>query len=163
MTGGPILPSSAFPMTEGDAFALIYTGAGSTEDLAEMLGVADATEVAGDGVLWHLIFQMPEVLPAGTATLQVRMRANATTGDVGLNIQWVSVAEDESPDDASMNDEGSLDTTVSGTADRYFTATLTLDADTVVAGEIIHMNVEVDDSAHTVAADTGCFFSIVWV
>lgn len=163
MAGGPILPSSAFPVTAGVAFPMIYSGAGTTEDRTEMYALAAAADVAGDGIVWHLVWQMPEVLPSGTATLQIRHRVNATTGVVGLNIQWVSVAETESPDDATMNDEGSVDTTVSATADQYFNATLTLNADTVVAGEIIHMNVEVDDSAHTVAAVTGMLFAIIWV
>lgn len=163
MAGGPILPTSAFPVTASDAFPLIYDGAGTTEDRMEMYGIADATEITADAIMWHLVFQVPEVLPTGTATLQVRTRANATTGVIGLNIQWVSVAETESPDDATMNDEGSLDITTSSTADQYTNGTITLDADTVVAGELIHMNIEVDDSAHTIAADTGCLFAIIWV
>lgn len=163
MAGGPIVPVSAFPVTAADVFASIYQGAGTTEDRTEMLFIADATEVAADAVMWHLVFQMPESLPTGTANLQIRSRANATTGVIGLNIQWVSVAETESPDDATMNDEASVDITTSATADRYTNTLLELNADTVVAGELIHMDVEVDDSAHTIAADTGFLFSIIWV
>ncbi len=163
MAGGPIVPVSAFPVTAGDAFPMIYQGAGTTEDRTEMLGIADATEVTADAVLWHLVFHTPEVLPTGTAKLQIRTRANATTGVIGLNIQWVSVSEAQSPDDATMNDEGSVDITTSATADQYKNTLMTMDADTVVAGEIIHMNIEVDDTpAHTIAADTGCLFSIIW-
>jgi hypothetical protein len=163
MTGGPLVPYSSFPVTAEDAFPIMYSGAGSTQDTEEMLGIADATEVAGDAIMWHLAFDMPQDLPTGTATLQIITRANATTGVIGLNIQWVSVAKTESPDDATMNDEGSVDITTSATADQYLATTLTLNADTVVAGEIIHMNIEVDDSAHTIAADTGLLFRIIWV
>ena len=61
-----------------------------------------------------------------------------------------------------MNDEGSVDITTSSTADRYTETVLTLDADTIVVDEFVHMNIEVDDSAHTIAVDTGCLFSIIW-
>lgn len=162
MAGGPVFPVSSMPKTAGVAFPYVYQGAGATEDITEMLGIGDATAVTGDVVAWHLLFRTPEVLPSGTARLDILTRANATSGVIGLNIRWVSVAKTESPDDATMNDEGSVDITTSSTADRYTTTTLALDADTVTAGEMIHMNVEVDDSAHTIAADVGCLFSIIW-
>lgn len=162
MAGGPIHPNKAFPVTANVAFTSVYDGAGSTEDREEGLFLADATTVTGDVTVWHLVFKMPESLPSGTATLQVRARANATTGVIGLNVSWVSVSGSESPDDATMNDEGSLDISYPSTADQYVTATLTLDADTVVAGEIIRMNIDVDDSAHTIAADSMLDFTIIW-
>ncbi len=164
MAGGPVYPISPFPVTAGDAFPLTYVGAGSTQDTTNMLGVADATEVAGDGILWHLVFQMPPTLPTGTGKAFIDSRVNATTGITGLNFQWVSVALTESPDDATMNDEGSvdIDASVPTGADFYQRTKLTLDADTLVGGEKVHMNVEVDDSAHTVASATGLDIFIMW-
>ncbi len=169
MAGGPIYPSSAFVVTAGDAFPMIYVGGGSTQDSTEMLGVADGTEVAGDGILWHLVFQMPPALPTGTGKLRILARVNASTGVTGLNIQWVSVdpgvVAEESPDDATMNDELSVDidwAVGSYVADEYRETLLTLNADTLKAKEMVHMNVEVDDSAHTVASSTGLLLSIIW-
>jgi len=162
MAGGPIVPMSAFPVTSGVAYVLIYQGAGTTEDRSEMYGLAAAADVAADGIAWHLVFRVPETLPTGTGKLRITTRANATSGVIGLNIQWVSVAGTESPDDATMNDETSTDITTPATADQYLQTLVTLDADTLVAKELVHMNIEVDDSAHTIAAETGMWFEIIW-
>lgn len=161
MAGGPLGPVSMYP-TSARGFIYAYEGAGTTEDRSMMHGIAAAADIASDGTAWHLIFEMPQILPSGTAKLRIISRANATTGVIGLNVSWASVAVTESPDDATLNDEGSVDITTSATADRYVETLLTLDADTVVADEVIHMNIDVDDSAHTIAAETGLFFSIIW-
>lgn len=162
MAGGPVAYSSAIPLQESKAFESIYDGAGTHEDRELMLFIADATTVDADEALWVLKFQMPEVVPTGTAKLRSRIRANATSGVLGLNIQWKSVGPNESPDDIAYSDEASWDITVPSTADQSKTQTLDLNADTVVAGETVYVLVEVDDSAHTVAVDVGCDFDIIW-
>ena len=162
MAGGPVFPLSGFPVTAGDAFEFVVDGIGTTEDRTIMYGIGNATKITGDVTMWHLVFRMPESLPTGTAKLRITTRANATTGVIGLNVSWVSVAGTESPDDATMNDELSVDITTSATADGYKETLLTLDADTIVAGEFVHMLIDTDDSAHTIAADVGLLFEIIW-
>ncbi len=164
MSGGPLYPSSAVPVTPVAATSFIYQGAGSTEDREEMLGVADATDVVADVTLYHLRFQLPDPLPSGTGKLFIDTRVNATMGITGLNVSWASVALTESPDDATLQDEGpvDIDASVPTGADFYQRTKLTLDADTLVAGEKVRMNIDVDDSAHTVAAETGMDIFVMW-
>lgn len=162
MAGGPLAPYSALPLTEGKAWPGVYSGAGTTDDSETMCFVADATTITSDHKLWLLKFAMPEVLPTGTAKLRILLRANATTGVCALNVKWASIALTESPDDATLSDEGSVDITVPATADQYKETLTILNADTVVAGENVTVLIEADDTAHTVAADCGLVFDIIW-
>ena len=163
MAGGAIAPISAVPVTAGDAFPMVYDGGGTPSVPTTMYGISDATAMtAGDHTLWHLVFKTPEVLPTGQATFIVSARCPATSGTLALNIQWLSVGLTEDPDIASFFDETSLDITMPTTTDQYKEGTVDLDADTPVAGEYIHVLVEVDDSEHNVASDVGCFFLIDW-
>ena len=161
MAGGPVLPISAYP-TSAIGFPMIYDGAGTTEDRMPMYGLVAAADISADGIAWHLVFEMPQVLPPGTAKLRILTRANATTGVIGLNIQTASVAANESPDDVTRTDEGSVDITTSSTADQYTETKLTITGANVVKDEFLHVYVEMDDSAHTIAIETGSLFSIIW-
>ena len=180
MAGGPFLPSSAFPVgTSGEIFPNVHVGDGaSTAPQEEGLGVANATDLTADRI-WSLRFQMPTTLPTGTATFRLFVLADIQAGDLSVDPAWVSVAMDEDPSAATPVAEGpDPDSRVGGdgsnadnstfgwsTADDdvYIEARWTMNADTVVAGEIVQMALRIDDGDTDVAAVTTLFPSIIFV
>lgn len=163
MAGGPVVPVSAVPLgTSGHVYPVMYDGAGSITDRTEMLGVANATTITAD-VVWHLVFRMPQVLPSGTAKLRLWSRAAVTSGDVKVNPKWKSVASGEDPSTGALNAEGtSTITWGSGDSDVYKETKIDLDADTVVAGEVIHMHLTFEDTGMTIADESGHLAEIIW-
>lgn len=161
MAGGPIFPHSAFPVSE-DVFPNFYIGAGANSKHDEGLGVVDATALAADGI-WRLRFQMPPTLPTGTGKLRILALANATTGVVKPNVKWASVAPEESPSGATLNDEGvGTITWGAGDNDQYKELKVTLDADTLVGGETVVMDLTFEDASMTLAVDSTYQVSIIW-
>ena len=179
MAGGPFLPSSAFPIgTSGEIFPNIHVGDGANASSQEGLGVANATDLTADRI-WSLRFQMPTTLPTGTATFRLLALAAIEAGDLSVDPAWVSVAMDEDPSAATPVAEGpdpdsrtggdgsdgdnSTFGWASGDDDRYIEARWTLNADTVVAGEIIEMALRIDDGDTDVAAVVTLFPSVIFV
>ncbi len=180
MAGGPFLPSSAYPVgTSGEIFPNTHLGAGAGAAVEEEgLGVANATDLTGDRV-WSLRFQMPTTLPTGTATFRLFALAAIEAGDLSVQPLWASVAMDEDPSSATLNDEtpdpdsrtggdgsdGDNSTFGWATADddKYIEARWTLNADTVIAGELIVMELRIVDADTDVAAVTTLFPSVIFV
>ncbi len=183
MAGGPFKPDSVFAVgTSGEIFPNVHVGAGGGAANAapqeEGLGVANATDLTGDRV-WALRFEMPTTLPTGTATFRLRALATVEAGDLSVDPSWASVAMDEDPSAASLTAEGpDPDSRVGGDGsdgdnstfgwasaddDKYIEARWTMNADTVVAGEIIVMALRIDDGDTDVAAVVTLFPSIIFV
>lgn len=161
MAGGPIFAHSAFPVTAGRVFPNFHVGAGSNSKQDEGLGVE--ASVGADSI-WRLRFQMPPTsLPSGTGKLLLRALANATSGDAKVNAKWASVAATEDPSSATLNAEGtSTITWASGEADKYKDTKITLDADTLVAGEEVIMDLTFETSSWTLAQVSTWIPSIIW-
>jgi len=168
MAGGPFLPSSAVAIgTSGEVFLNTHVGKGPNGSQHEGLGVANATDLTADRV-WHVIFDMPPSLPTGTAKLALGVLADIQAGDLSVDPTWASVALDEDPSAATLNAEGpnpdvrtggdgsdgdnSTFGWATGDDDKYLEAKWTLNADTVVAGERIIMDLRIDDGDTDVAA-----------
>lgn len=180
MAGGPFLPSSAVPVgSSGEVFPNIHSGdGGNAAAVEEGLGVANATDLTADRG-WSLRFEMPTVLPTGVATLRLRALADIQAGDLSVDPEWASVAMDEDPSAVALNAEGpDPDSRTGGNGsdgdnstfgwdtgddDVYLEARWELDADTVVAGEIIVMHLRIDDGDTDVAAVVTLFPSIIFV
>jgi hypothetical protein len=112
---------------------------------------------------WELRFEMPQVLPSGTAKLRLRALADAVTGAAKVNPKWASVAMGEDASSATLNAEGTGTITWStNDDDEYQELIITLDADTVVADEIIAMNLVFETSSWTLAVVSTWFASIIW-
>lgn len=161
MAGGPIFPCSAVPVTAGRVFPHIYTG-GTNSKLEDTLGVEASV---GADATWSLRFQMPPSLPTGTGKLRLLALANATSGAAKVNAKWASVAAEETPDIAagSLNAEGTGTVTWStGDADVYKELKITLDADTLVAGEVVAMDLVFETTSWTLAVVSGWSASIIW-
>lgn len=160
MPGGPILPHSAFPVTTDRVFPNIHVGAGANSKQEEGLGVE--ASVGADSI-WRLRFKTPEVLPAGTATLEALALANATAGVARINVQWASVADEEDPSSAVLNAEGVVSVTWgAGDNDQYKRLSVVLDADTVVAGEMIVMDLTFETASWTLAQISTWFPFVIW-
>ena len=162
MAGGPIFPYSAFPVDEGKVFPNFHTGAGANSKHDEGLGLANATDIIAD-VIRRLRFQMPPTLPTGTGKLRILALAAAETGVTKPNPKWASVAVEEDPSAATLNAEG-VGTITWGSADddQYKELKITLDADTLVANEIVAMDLVFEDTSMTLAVVSTYIVSIIW-
>lgn len=157
---GPIYPYSAYPVTTGSVFPYIYVGAGANSKQESGLGVQ--ASVSADAT-WRLRYEMPPELPAGTAKLRLRAMANATSGAAKVNPKWASVAMEEDPSGATLNAEGTTTVTWStGDNDQFKQAKIDLDADTLVAGEIVVMDLVFETSSWTLAQTSVWQASIIF-
>ncbi len=161
MAGGPIFPHSAFPVNS-DVFPNFHVGAGANSKHDEGLGVK--ASLSSDAT-WRLRFQLPPTLPGGTGKLLLRglSEAPASTLNAKINPEWASVAADEDPSSATLSAEGT--STVSfGTSDgdKYREAKVTLDADTLVAGEEVVMDLVFESTSWTLDKVSTWIASIIW-
>lgn len=146
--GGPIYCFSTYPVTAGNLFPVFLTA-----EMPEGLGwvaslPADST--------WRLFFRAPMVLPSGTtAKLLMACHANATTGNAVIEVAWKSYGANEVPASADLTGEGDDTITFATTAYRETQVKRTLDADTIVAGELIMMELrgKTTGSVWTLAAN----------
>lgn len=171
-----IRPFSEVPVTAGRAYGDVYIGGGANSKHEEGLGVEASVQTAGADVIWRLRFQMPQTLPGGTPKLRLLALANANTGVARVNPKWASVAVGESPSAATLQSEGVTPdaqagqaggsgatlTWGTGDADQYLEAKWNLNADTVVAGEIIVMDLTFEHTSWTLAAKSVWQASIIW-
>ena len=160
MAGGPIFPYSTYPVDEGKVFPNIHVGGGASSKHEEGLGVmasvdADAT--------WRLRFAMPPSLPSGTGKLRLLALADATSGAAKINPKWASVAAGEDASSATLNAEGTSTITWStNDDDEYQELEVTLDADTLVASEIVVMDLVFETTSWTLAVVSTYVASIIW-
>ena len=159
MAGGPIFPHSTFPTTS-DAFPNFHVGAGANSKHDEGLGVVASLLT---DTIWRLRFQLPPVLPSGTGKLLLRALAAATANDAKVDVRWASVAAGEDPSSVSLNTEGiSTITWSAGDSDDYKDTKIDLDADTLVGGEEVVMDILFDATSWTLAAVSTWIASIIW-
>lgn len=161
MAGGPIFPSSVFAVTGPRVFPNVHVGAGANSKQDEGFGWEASL---GADAIWRFRFPMPPTLPTGTGKIRGLLLANATTGVNKLNVKWASVAAEESPSGATLNAEGVVTTTwAAGDNDQYKEFLVTLDADTLVANEIVVMDLVGETSGWTLAqVVTLCHLGIIW-
>lgn len=160
MAAGPIYPSSAVPSTTSRVFPYLYIGDGANAHRTETLGVEASL---GADSIWMLEFDMPPVLPTGTAKLRLLALADAVTGAAKVNPKWASVAAGEDPSAATLNAEGTSTITWStNDDDEYQELKINLDADTVVAGEVIVMDLTFETTSWTLAVISGWKASVIW-
>lgn len=161
MAGGPIFPRSTFPLTS-DTFVNFHVGAGANSKHEEGLGVINSI---GTDAIWRLRFQMPSQLPSGAAKLRLRTLAAAPSSSVvaKVNPKWASVAVGEDPSSATLNAEGTTTVTfTTSDGDKYVETKITLDADTVVAGEEVVMDLVFEASGWSLDQISTWIVSIIW-
>lgn len=160
MTGGPVLPHTIYA---NGAAGRLFDGyhIGATNSRASQ-GIRCEASLTADSIV-ALEFQMPPALPTGTGKLLVRALANATSGAAKVNPKWASVAAGENPDTATLTAEGTTTITwAAGDNDDYKDTKITLDADTLVAGETVYMHVTFETTAWTLAQISTWQFFIIW-
>jgi len=159
MAGGPIFPNSAFPVTADTVFPNFHVGGGANSKEDEGLGVSNG---AVDGI-WRLRFEMPPTLPTGTGKLRLLALANAATGVAKINVKWASVAVEEDASSATLNAETTRTVTWgTGDEDQYKEHKETLDADTLVASEMVVMDLVFEDTGWTLAVVSTWIASVIW-
>lgn len=161
MAGGPIFPYSAYPVTASNTFPNVHVGAGANAKQTAGLGVAASI---GSDSIWRLHFRMPpSALPSGTGKLDLWALANATSGNAKINAKWASVAVEEAPDTATLQAEGTSTLSWStGDNDQFKQVKITLDADTLVAGEDVVMDLTFETSSWTLAVISTWIPSIIF-
>jgi hypothetical protein len=159
MAGGPLFPHSAYPVSSR-VFPNFHVGAGANSKHDEGLGVEASL---GADAIWRLRFQLPPTLPTGTGKLRLLALANATSNAAKVNPKWASVAVEESPSGAALNAEGTGTVTWgAGDNDQYKELKVDLDADTLVAGEEVVMDLTFETASWTLAQVSTWIASIIW-
>lgn len=161
MAGGPIFPFSSYPDDNGRIYPNPHIG-GTNSRVDFGMGVEASL---GADSIWYLRFQMPESLPSGTGKLVLLALANATSGNAKVNPKWVSLdaGAGENPDTATYNAETTTTVTWStGDADDYKETKITLDADTIVAGEVIAMDMTFETTNWDLAQVSTWIAYIIW-
>ncbi len=144
-----ISPSSTFAVDGGRTFPTFHIGAGANSKEDEGLGIE--ASLTADST-WRLRFPMPPTLPTGTGVLRLIALANAVAGSAKVNPKWASVAMEESPSAAVLNAETVQTLTWgAGDADVYKELIVTLDADTLVADEMVVMDLVFETALWTLA------------
>jgi len=157
-----IYPISQFPATEGKVYPDGLRT--NTNDFwVEGLGVMASLD--GDAEL-HYIFRAPASLPDGTAKLEVVGFSYDADGDAKINPKWKSFAFEEDFDlaAASLNAEGTqtLSWATGEDAHEMKQLKVTLDADTVVAGEFVALRLVMESASWTLDTRSVWFASIIW-
>ncbi len=155
-------PVSMVPVTSGRVFPNIYVGGGSGSK--HDFGLGFQASLGADSI-WRLRYIVPPALPSGTGKFTAWCLASATSGNAKLNVKWASVALTEDPSSATLQAEGvSTLTWAAGEADKYKELLVTLDADTLVASEMVVMDLTGETSGWTLAATlTLAAPRIIWV
>jgi hypothetical protein len=128
------------------------------------MGMQVMASLNGDSE-WDVEFEMPPSLPTGTAKLRLRAQANANTGAAKINPLWASFdpGTNENPDTITLTAETTSTITWStGNEDDDMEVKITLDADTIVAGECIKMHIRFETSSWTLAQVSTWVASIIW-
>ena len=160
MAGGPLAPNSIYiGGASGRLFPNFHQGATNSRS-DEGIGVE--ASLTADSTA-ELRFEMPPSLPTGTGKLRLLALSNATTGAAKVNPTWASVAVEENPDTISITAEGTGTITWStGDNDQYKELKVTLDADTLVAGEVVVLNLVFETTGWTLAQVSTWSPSIIW-
>lgn len=166
MPGGPIFPHSAYPHAPsagaaGTAYPVFFYQAGITNETLQHQGLGVAASLVSE-VYWELRFLMPPTLPTGTGKVRLYALSHANTGDAKVHVKWASVAIGEDPSTATLNGEGVSTLAWVSEDDDYRQIEITLDADTLVAGEMVVLNLEFQSESWTLAAPSWWLAAIIW-
>lgn len=162
MAGGPLFPDSVTFPSNGNVFPNVHS-TGTNSSTFEGIGVTASLGADSD---LQMEFEMPPTLPTGTAKLVCRAMANATSNAAKFNPRWKSFGTEEDTDIAKTaypTAEGTQTITWAASDDeQYKEVKVTLDADTIVASEIIHMYLQFETTSWTLAATSTWKFFIIW-
>lgn len=162
MASGQLSPISVTFPNDGLLFSNVHETPNGTK--IEGVGLAASLGTATD---LQLQFHIPPEQPAGTTVkFLARPIADGTSADVDLNIRWKSFATEEDMDIAKTSfptAEGTSTITWAAGDDHVFKEVkVTMDADTVVDAEIVHMYVQFEVPTSALAAISTWVFHIIW-
>ncbi len=147
---------SSIPDSGGRIFPGVLTNSSKLID-----GPMVEASLGADATLF-LVFQVPQTLPSGTAKLRLLSLANATSGVAKVNPTWLSVAAEEDFAGTRTAEGTSTVTWASGDAYVFKETKITLDADTVVAAELIVLDLVFETASWTLAANSLWLPSVIW-
>lgn len=157
-----------YPATTGRAFANVHESAGSGVKHFSGWGVcpgtgADCATTTAD-TTWELVaWDIPPVLPTGTATLRCWAIANDTSGVAKVDWQWNTCADAADCSGVTLNAEGdSTVTWAAGDNDKLKKLDIVMDASTIVAGQPVVGKLVFKATGWTEPAVSTWNCSIVW-
>jgi hypothetical protein len=153
-----IFPISAYPSTPDRTFPTVLLNNGRN---IEGLGVAGS--ITSDAS-HDFVFATPDPVPGGTAKFVI-WALSLGLGDAKLNVKWKSygVGEDLFETDVSLNAEGTETINwVAGDAGDLRENKTVLDADTIVAGELIIVSLVFESTSWTLDNRLVVIPSIIW-
>lgn len=158
MASDPILLSWT-PITAGKVFHNNY----AAQSGGEWPGLGVMASLDGDAI-WRGYCILPDPLPSGTATLDLWMRANATSGNAKINPKWVAGTTGTDIGSAAVVAEGVQTASwASGDANDLKLTSVTLDASTLTAGYVLKMDLTFETSSWTLASPLWLFPVIRWI
>jgi hypothetical protein len=116
-----------------------------------------------DDIQWELRFELPYVLPEGTAKLRVIGMANAASGSAKFNPKWGFFTVGQAPSGVAGTAEGTQTVTWAGNEiNAYKETKVTLDADTIAASGFIVLDLVFEQSGWTLSTVSTWKTSIIW-
>jgi hypothetical protein len=158
-----------YPATTGRAFANVHESAGSGVKHFSGWGVcpgtgADCATTTAD-TTWELVaWDIPPVLPSGTATLRCWAIANDASGVAKVNWKWNTCASEVDCSGVTLNAEGTSTVTwTTGDADQLKLLDITMDASTLTAGQPVVGKLVFEATGWTETKVSTWNCSIVWL
>ncbi len=136
---------STFPVSSGAVFANVHVCAGA--NFKRFVGIGVVANLSGTVVVEY-VWLMPRVIPAGTFMCAIRaICAAENDGTLKFRPKWRMVAGGEDPSAGALNSEEQLTCGAweTGEDDQIKGVFINMDQDTVVAGEILVMQLEITD------------------
>lgn len=161
MAAGYFRPSSIVPVSTLSGIQAMSAGStGVTQRFA--MFIPDATTMTADQT-FAIEMPFPPVIPSGQLKMRLRSYANAASGVVKFNPKWASCAAGENPGDFTLNAEGTQTITwATGNEWDMLVTSVTLDADTPVANEVLIMNLVFEDNNTTLAVASYHIIEFYW-
>jgi len=157
---GVVHPSSVYIPSSTNIWGDFHVGDGANAHTDDVTAVIASL---GADAKVMLRFDMPPVLPTGTAKLRIIGLADAVSGNAKVNPAWASVAVGQDPSSFTLTAEGTQTVTWStDDDDEYQETKVILDADTIIASEFVVMHVTFETASWTLAVNSGWIFSIIW-
>ena len=158
MAGGPIFPNiEPYPVNSGLVFPQIHETNTNTRHYPGLGVIASL----GSNATWEVRWRIPETLPTGTSNLRLTAVANGT-GNAQVNPTWNRIPAGSTLDIASLTAEGT--TAIAITPENQVVTDIVLDAHTLVAGDLVVMDLVLESTGWTLAAPLTFFQpEIVWL
>jgi len=162
MSGGPILPSSIYVGGGGGNLTqTFYIPATNTNTAGAIEGVGVVASLTADSPC-VIQFNLPEVIPSGTAKLRLLAMANATSGNAKITVADAGTAPAASIGVTTLTTDATAQTVTWTTADILVETKITMTGAGQVANNIFTVLLTFNTASWTLAQASVWLCSLVW-